>query len=412
MRSRRVASRILPAAVVLLLLGSCVGGDRGVGGAARLSLAVTPASALADEPLRIRVGGLAAGERVVVSAEADDRSGRLWRSRGTFVADANGVVDVSQDAPIDGSYAGVDPMGPFWSMDPVDGDASHFAPEWPHLRGHFPVRLSAAAGQRESAAATVRRDWTTGDVTFAELSPATDGVRGMLVLPPPDVPRRPGVLLLGGSEGGLGGRYEAPLLASRGHPVLCLAYFGAADLLAALHDIPLEYFATAAGLLGRHSGGEVVAWGYSRGSEAALLLAQWYPELVRAVVVYAPSNWVNPGYPETGAAAWTLDGRPVPLGPVPLDRIDGPVLAVTGEDDEVWPAAWFTAELIHALGGSPHRALFYPDSGHRVGTFPYLPATTVYRTSTGDLSLGGTRPGDAAARRDGWPQVLEFLANS
>ncbi|MBX7265813.1 acyl-CoA thioesterase/BAAT N-terminal domain-containing protein [Micromonospora sp. Llam7] len=371
---------------------------------------MTPAAALADEPVRVRVGGLAAGERVVVSAEAEEYSGRSWRSEAIFVADANGTVDVSRDAPVEGSYSGVDPMGLFWSMDPLDGDASYFQPVWPHVRGEFTVRLSATGGEREPATATVRRDWTAGAVSFTELTTKTDGVRGMLVLPPPGVPRRAGVLRFGGSEGGVDGLYDAPLLASRGHPVLCLGYFGVAGLPDSLHDIPLEYFATAAGLLARHAGDEVAVVGYSRGTEAALLLAQLRPELVRAVVVYAPSNVVHSGYPYTGAAAWTMAGRPFPTGPIPVDRIDAPVLAIAGADDQLWDAATHSAELMLALGGPPHRALFYPDAGHGVGTVPYLPSKTVHQGRTGVQTHGGTRAGDAAARQDGWSQVRAFLA--
>ncbi|MFF5217642.1 acyl-CoA thioesterase/bile acid-CoA:amino acid N-acyltransferase family protein [Micromonospora sp. NPDC000442] len=407
-RSR--TSRILPAAMVGLLVATLLVGDRGRGGAPRLRLDVAPAVALVDQPVRVRVSGLAARERVVVAAAAQDHSGRRWRAEATFVADADGVVDVSQDAPVDGSYSGVDPMGLFWSMDPLDGDASYFAPAWPHLRRDFPVRLSATGGEREPAAATVRRDWTAGEVSFTELTPTTDGVRGLLVLPPPEVPRRRGVLWFGGSEGGVGGLYDAPLLASRGHPVLCLGYFGASGLPDSLHDIPLEYFVTAAELLAPYSGGEVVVTGYSRGTEAALLLAQQRPDLVRAVVVYAPSSVVHLGYPYSGAPAWTYRGRPVPTGRMPVDRIDGPVLAVAGEDDQLWDAPTYAAELLLALGGPPHRALFYPDAGHGVGTFPYLPSKTVHQGRTGTHNHGGTRAGDAAARRDGWSEVLAFLA--
>jgi len=47
-----------------------------------------------------------------------------------------------------------------------------------------------------------------------------------------------------------------------------------------------------------------------------------------------------------------------------------------------------------------------------VGTFPFQPAgTTLIHPVTGRLlALGGIRPANAAARRGGWPKVLEFLA--
>jgi hypothetical protein len=46
----------------------------------------------------------------------------------------------------------------------------------------------------------------------------------------------------------------------------------------------------------------------------------------------------------------------------------------------------------------PHRALIYPDAGHGLGTFPYLPepSTSGRHPVTGRTEdLGGTRAGNA-----------------
>ncbi|MFD0526462.1 acyl-CoA thioester hydrolase/BAAT C-terminal domain-containing protein [Kitasatospora arboriphila] len=105
--------------------------------------------------------------------------------------------------------------------------------------------------------------------------------------------------------------------------------------------MPLEYFRTAARLLAAQpaaASAPVVVMGYSRGSEAALLLAQDYPDLVRGAVVYSPSAQVNPGLPN-GGDAWTVEGRAVPRQPIPLDRVSGPILAVAGESDLLWLGA-------------------------------------------------------------------------
>lgn len=50
-------------------------------------------------------------------------------------------------------------------------------------------------------------------------------------------------------------------------------------------------------------------------------------------------------------------------------------------------------------------ALF--DQPVQVGTFPYLPVG-----ATALANLGGTREGNAAARRDGWSKVLAMLATA
>ena len=73
-------------------------------------LTIEPASAL-DEPVDIRLTGLVPGARVTLTATMTDHLDRRWQSEATFTADDAGVVDVATQAPIAGSYDGVEPMG-------------------------------------------------------------------------------------------------------------------------------------------------------------------------------------------------------------------------------------------------------------------------------------------------------------
>ncbi len=43
-----------------------------------------------------------------------------WESAATYIADTGGTIDLSRDAPEEGSYDGVEPMGFLWSMTPAD----------------------------------------------------------------------------------------------------------------------------------------------------------------------------------------------------------------------------------------------------------------------------------------------------
>src|SRR5215213_3723280 len=79
-------------------------------------LTVEPASALLDEPVVIRLTGLVPAERVSLTATMTDHFGRQWHSSATFTADSRGIIDVPTQAPIAGSYDGVEPMGLIWSM--------------------------------------------------------------------------------------------------------------------------------------------------------------------------------------------------------------------------------------------------------------------------------------------------------
>ena len=73
---------------------------------AALHITVDCADGLIDVPRRIAVTHASPGEAVEITAETW-RSGVLWRARAVFLADAQGAVDLTRDAPQSGSYAGV-----------------------------------------------------------------------------------------------------------------------------------------------------------------------------------------------------------------------------------------------------------------------------------------------------------------
>ena len=382
--------------------------------------------ALADAPVHLRVSGLGSGDEVTISAQARDAGGKVWRSQAQFTADGGGVVDLDRAQPRSGTYQGVDGMGLFWSMNPPDGDPDQAVSSDPDQAIYFPaegpsftVDLTVAVGDRQLATRSLTRQWLGDGVKVRTLRTDTDQVAGVLALPPAGSPPREAVLAIGGSGGGVGMAADAALLASHGYPALALAYFHYPGRPNQLQDIPLEYFATAARRLATESGvrrGRVATLGYSRGTEPAMLVGAYFPELINGVVVYAPTSRDYAGFPN-GGAAWTRARRPIAAGSaIPVERLDGPILLLAGADDKVWPSAHYVEEVTDRLDahhfGHPHQALVYPQAGHAVGTFPFQPAgTTLIHPVTGGLiALGGTRSANAAARRDGWPKVLGFLA--
>ncbi|MFE9989787.1 acyl-CoA thioesterase/BAAT N-terminal domain-containing protein [Streptomyces sp. NPDC005381] len=386
-----------------------------------VSLTVDAPAALMDQPVHTRISGLSSGEEVTVTSRTVDRHKALWHGRATFRANGRGQVDLDTAAPTSGTYRGADGMGLFWSMAPIKGDpeaASFVPPSSP--KNTYRVSLTATVHGRQLAARTLTRAWAETGVTRRDLTVSADKVAGTLYLPAPGTPRHPAVLLFGGSEGGNSNTATAALLASHGYPALSIGYFNLPGLPKALQSIPLEYFATAARLLAKQPGVDpqhILAMGYSRGSEAALLLANDYPHLVHGAVVYSPSAQVNDGFPDRGAFAWTKGGKPVPEGVIPLSHVSGPVLAIAGAADLLWTSPQWARQIDKELDGAdnryPHQALIYPNAGHGLGTFPYLPAGThLTNPVTGrDTDLGGTRAGDATAREASWSKVLALLTS-
>ncbi|MFJ6088372.1 acyl-CoA thioesterase/bile acid-CoA:amino acid N-acyltransferase family protein [Streptomyces sp. NPDC092369] len=351
-------------------------------------------------------------------ARATDAEGMAWTGRAVFNADDRGVVDLDRAKPMGGTYRGVDGMGLFWSMTPSQGDPdkSWFHTADPQTVTSYQVCLTVQAGSRTIAERQLTRNWTVRGVRHTTLTVAHDRLNGELFLPPAGGQRRAPVLLVGGSEGGTGSLLTAALLASRGHPALALCYFSCKGRPKNLSGIPLEYFASAARLLGAQPQADptgLTVIGASRGSEAAQLMAQYYPDLVDNAVVYMPSRNTNGAYYQDclscgrGHAAWTRNGKGLQLVPIPLDHVRGTVLAIAGGDDRIWgslPSAESIARE-HNATGHTYQALLYPKAGHALAGLPYLPDSV----DSGAGPLGGTRATNAQAKADSWPHVLQLL---
>src|ERR1700761_1544534 len=84
-----------------------------------MKLSVLPESSRVDEPVRISVSGLAPSTVVTIEVRVRDGGLQEWASQAEFRSDADGIVDASEQAPLSGSYSGVDGDGLLWSMTPV-----------------------------------------------------------------------------------------------------------------------------------------------------------------------------------------------------------------------------------------------------------------------------------------------------
>lgn len=228
----------------------------------------------------------------------------------------------------------------------------------------------------------------------------TDGLVGVLCTPAAPQPA-PGVLLLGGSEGGMHER-DAHALAAEGFTALALAAVSVA-------------------------GSGVVTQGidFRRG---ALL-----------DILGTPTN------------PWTLHGRPLPYlphavtaelrervereDPVPLrlaypplpddpealtaisiavEHTAAAVLVICGEDDGMWPSAKYSQVALDRLGGHPRavRQSILPGVGHPIAGAPGEPFTATTSPGPGvTFELGGTPAANSAARTSAWKETVGFLAD-
>jgi dienelactone hydrolase len=262
----------------------------------------------------------------------------------------------------------------------------------------------------------------------------------------------PGIILLGGSDGEPMNERSA-LLASHGYAVLNLFYFGHDPLPTHFAKVPLEYLTNAVSWLQAREpvdSNRIAIIGYSRGAEAALLVGTLHPD-VRTVVAVAPSSvvWPGPGLSGYFNSAWSLQGKELPCVPVkfskgfgaflkelagatqiehrplfedalknrraveaatiPVEKIRGAVLLISGKDDRVWPAGAMAEMIITTLRNHRHRwryeHLSYDSAGHSFG-LPNQPRTN---DAKGTLAMGGTSAGNATAAVASWQSTLDFL---
>ncbi|OZI44746.1 palmitoyl-CoA hydrolase [Bordetella genomosp. 5] len=426
-----------------------------------ITLTLEPADDLIDVPRQVRVSGAVPGQGVTLRTRTA-RAGVTWTSAATFVADATGTVDLSRDAPVSGSYAGVAPMGLIWSQVPeVAGKRELFNQ---NVTEPLVTTVSAEVGGGTGAGvaeATLVQRLAAEGVTRTEVR--EDGLVGTLYLPPGPGPH-PAVLILNGSGGGIN-EPRAALYASRGYAAFAQGYFKAPGLSGYISNTPLEMFKQGMDWLRRtvrplHD--FVAISGQSRGGELVLLLGATYPEDVSAVVAYVPGAVVHSGQnaadPAVGreGPAWLLGGKPVPHvwennrtatwkpfdeGPaphrherailtaledpdavararIPVERIQGPVILLSATDDGSWPSSLYSRMVRDKLAETRHpypvEWLDYQDGGHLI-LFPYVPTTQhVYaHPVSGKISTSGGTPHDnARADAESWSGVLRFLKDA
>lgn len=412
---------------------------------------------LMDESRRIVISGLAPDELVAISAFTGRGGGVNWMSQATFMADASGIVDLTRDAPVGGDYAEISPMGLIWGQQPVESSSQDlFADD---VMSPLTTKLIAETASGAKAEASFEQAFAAPGVERREIR--EKGLVGTLFTPSGAGPH-PAVVVLNGSGGGIN-EPRAALLASRGYQAFALGYFKAPGLSPYITETPLEYLET--GLRWAHSelkpkDGFVAISGQSRGGELALLLGATFPALVSAVIAFVPGAMVHgaqgAGDPAKGGwqgTTWTRDGVALPhlwrdnkavhwhpwagdapptrhhsvffeglkdhelaaQARIPVEKIAGPVLLISGRDDRAWPSSLYSRMVASTLRRHGHRHLVrhldFDDAGHAIN-LPIVPSTQLSRehpVSKVPYTNGGTPSGNARANEGSWRGMLDFL---
>ncbi len=264
------------------------------------------------------------------------------------------------------------------------------------------------------------------------------------------------VVLIGG---GVWGDYWGQEFAKANHVGLSLPYVNREGLPSLPEEIPLEYAETAVNWLQQQpevNPDKIVVMGASRNAELALLIAAYFPESVHGVIAYAPSSvsWSNTVLPynsDSVKPSWTFENKPVPFitmpklkggqaetletlaywqqglsdsmavsqAFIPVENINGPILLLSGKDDQVWPSAMMGDMMAQRLGHHSFGFTFdhvqYEDAGHMISGNPKQPSSQRQGKMEIDgksyaYNFGGSPKGDYAAQQDASKRVFRFLS--
>ena len=412
---------------------------------------VSPKESMFDQSVSIRILNCPENEPVKLRSTMFDDDSIKWVSVNTFMP-SDGVIDLASISPISGSYDTIDAMGFIWSMKPMDINKSVLFSS----KNTTPLKVQIEVYLNDSIVTTsnLSRLRVQPDVDRTEIR--EEGLVGTLFVPK-GAKNKPGIIDLTGSGGGLN-EIRAALFASHGYVTFALAYFGSESLPKTLTNIPLEYFEKAIQYLRQQEGidpNRIGIIGSSRGGELSLLVGSTYSE-IKCVIGYVPSIFRCPG---AEGAAWTLNGEPLPFisqtgdmqvmaeiqkniaegdavsftpwfnsviidrnalrdTEIPIEKINGPILLISGQDDKIWPSAQLSKIAIQRLktNNFEHKVkhLTYPNAGHLIGP-PYRPTTMLEAMHPVNgilMKLGGTPDGNAHACADSWQQILAFLKES
>ena len=184
--------------------------------------------------------------------------------------------------------------------------------------------------------------------------------------------------------------------------------------------------------------------------------AATFPAVIKAVVAYVPSAlvWGGVGAANSGTnePAWTYGAKPLPFiaraslpaesltgsselmhtaplfvsamqdpaavirATIPLERVRGPIMLISGKDDGMWPSTLFSEMIMQRLAERQHpfqdEHVSYEGAGHIMPLPPNRPTTkTQVRHSVRGymVSIGGNAKENAFARADSWLRLLQFL---
>lgn len=286
--------------------------------------------------------------------------------------------------------------------------------------------------------------------------------------------KKPAIILLSGSDGGMPGENAIPFsfietLVTNGFAVMALAYFGLGSLPSKLENIELEYCEKALRWLQSQSTVDkdnIAIIGQSRGAELALILGTMFNQ-IKAITTFAPTNMITGGFPYPNKPAWQYKGKAIhpfiggltnkyekltelddlkqatELRKIPkhqnseqdpylisdlftarnsmpnaskcqiaIEKITCPILLISGGQDAIWPSKYYCDTIVKRLEQHRHPYLYKHINYEHAGhgLISSFHGSIYHPVGQFWCRLGGTPEGNQTANLKSVQETLDFLS--
>uniref|UniRef100_A0A8C9QF92 Acyl-CoA thioesterase 4 n=1 Tax=Spermophilus dauricus TaxID=99837 RepID=A0A8C9QF92_SPEDA len=386
-------------------------------------------------PAHITVRGPGPKQRVTLRASLRDEKGALFQAHARYRADAEGELDLERAPALGGSFAGLEPMGLIWAMEP---DKPFWRLVKRDVQTPFVVELEVLDGHEPDAGRLLAREiWFTlllittlkffkryNAFLFSSLGP------GLF----------PGIIDIYGVGGGLL-EYRASLLAGHGFATLAVAFYDFDDLPKDFSNIHLDYFEEVVCYMLQHpqvKGPGVGLLGISLGADICLSMASFLKNISATVSINGSGSSGNSTihYKQISIPPLGIDLKRIKVtfsgildivdirndivekfenpSMIPIEKAQGPILFIAGQDDHNWRSdlnVQTVSERLQAHGKEKPRIILYPGTGHYIEPpyFSMCPAS-VHKFFNKVVIWGGELRAHSKAQVDAWKQILSFFS--
>ncbi len=392
---------------------------------------------LGEAPI-LKINDLPANCQVVLKVTLTEPCGRIWTTQAAYCTDEQGQLDLEDALPMGGKFAAKGTAGLLWSCEPENPKSGTVLLELPRE----PVAVLLEVVGEQGSFGSLETEWKLPHTPLVERHNTFGNLPSIEAYPAEAPEQLPGVLLLYGDH--TPSQWEGvKMLAQRGFWVAGVQVYEGSPKGVSLSiiDKAIDWMhnqfrnLTSITVVGSGRTGEMILARLSQEKRLAIDAAVSFSG--SGIVFSHPDepSWVFKG--ETVSSAWvdtpdldsgkTFRMRPYfeeavrdrenrNRGRCQLDNITVPILLISGQDDQFWPASAFSELLVQQAKKNKQTNIVhytYESAGHLLGFdggIPYRPSVlNLAVLGEGLCDYGGRGSLQAHAQKEAWEQFLQFL---